>query len=84
MEGALKLKSALKKFEGGTIVSSIVEMPIKCPAAPMKFIMMAEDMMKKAGIKDKCNFVFTSPLPAVFTREPYASALNRIFNARDI
>jgi len=84
MEGAIKLKDAIKKFEGGTIVSSICEMPIKCPGAPMKFIMMAEDTMRKRGIRDKCKFVFTTPLPAVFAKEPYASTLNRVYKTREI
>lgn len=84
MEGAIKLRDALKDFEGGTIVSSICEMPIKCPAAPMKFIMMVEDTMRKRGIRDKCKFVFTTPLPAVFAKEPYASTMNKIFSTREI
>lgn len=84
MDGAQKLHEALEKFEGGTIVSSIVEMPIKCPAAPMKFIMMVEDTMRKKGIRDKCKFVFTTPLPAVFAKEPYASTMIKIFSTRGI
>ncbi len=84
LDGAIKLRDALKKFEGGTIISSIAEMPIKCPAAPMKFIMMAEDTMRRRGIKDKCKFVFTTPFPDVFSREPYAGALNKIFRSRGI
>ena len=84
IDGAQKLRDALKNFEGGTIVSSISEMPIKCPAAPMKFIMMAEDTMRKKGIREKCKFVFTTPLPAVFAKEPYATTMNRIYTEREI
>ncbi len=84
MDGALKLKEALDNFDGGTIVSTICEMPIKCPAAPIKFILMAEDYMRKRGIRHKCRFIFTTPMPAVFAREPYASALSKIFKDRGI
>jgi sulfide:quinone oxidoreductase len=84
MDGALKLRDALKSMDGGTILSNVCEMPIKCPAAPMKFILMAEDMARMNGVREKFKFVFTTPMPSVFAREPYASALNHIFSSRDI
>lgn len=83
-DGAIKLRDAFAKFEGGTIVSSVCSMPIKCPAAPMKFILMAEDTARKKGIRDKCKFVFTTPMPAVFSREPYATKLSSLFAERGI
>jgi len=85
MEGATKLRDALKKFEGGTIVSSIAEMPIKCLAAPVKFIMLAESTMRRMGIRDKCKFVFTTPTLSVPPNiEPYASTLDTMLKARGI
>jgi sulfide:quinone oxidoreductase len=83
-EGAMKLRDKMREFEGGTIVSSIAEMPIKCPAAPGKFIFMAEDIIKRKGLRDRTKFVFTTPLPAVFSREPYVHKMNEILEARDI
>ncbi|MBF0565574.1 MAG: NAD(P)/FAD-dependent oxidoreductase [Nitrospirae bacterium] len=84
LEGAIKLRDKLKDMDGGTIVSTVCEMPIKCPAAPMKFIMMAEDLMKRKGLREKFKFIFTTPMPAVFSREPYASKLISIFASRNI
>lgn len=84
MDGALKLRDALRKMGGGTIVSTICEMPIKCPAAPMKFIMMAEDMMRMKGVREKYRFVLTTPLPVAFSRVPYMGKLNSIFESRRI
>ncbi|MBF0519700.1 MAG: NAD(P)/FAD-dependent oxidoreductase [Nitrospirae bacterium] len=84
LNGAIKLRDKLKDMDGGTIVSSVCEMPIKCPAAPMKFIMMAEDTMRLKGLRNKFKFIFTTPMPAVFSREPYASKLNAIFASRGI
>jgi sulfide:quinone oxidoreductase len=84
MDGALKLRDALKKLDGGTIVSTTCEMPIKCPAAPIKFILMAEDMTRMNGIRDKYRFVLTTPLPAAFSRVPYMGKLNSIFESRGI
>jgi sulfide:quinone oxidoreductase len=84
LDGAIKLRDKLKTLQGGTIVVSVCEMPIKCPAAPMKFVMMAEDTMRQKGIRDKFRFVFTTPMPAVFSRQPYAAKLDSIFGARGI
>ncbi|MBF0539247.1 MAG: NAD(P)/FAD-dependent oxidoreductase [Nitrospirae bacterium] len=84
LDGAIKLRDKLKDMDGGTIVMSVCEMPIKCPAAPMKFIMMAEDTMRQRGKRDKFKFIFTTPMPAVFSREPYASKLVSIFGSRSI
>lgn len=84
LDRAINLRDAVKKLEGGIIVSSICEMPIKCPAAPVKFIMLAEDMMRRKGIRDKFRFIFTTPMPDVFSREPYAAKLNSIFKERGI
>lgn len=85
MEGAVKLRDALKKFEGGTIVSSVAEMPIKCLAAPMKFIMLLESITRRKGKRNKYRFVLTVPTLSVPPNiEPYASALDAILKSRDI
>lgn len=84
LDGALKLRDALKQVDGGTIVSTFSEMPIKCPAAPIKFILMAEDTMRRLGKRGKYNFVLTTPMPAAFSRPPYMDKLNSIFASRGI
>jgi len=84
LDGALKTRDALKKIEGGTIVSTFAEMPIKCPAAPIKMILMSEDMMRRKGVRDKFKFVLTTPMPAAFSRPPYMQKLNSIFASRGI
>lgn len=84
LDGALKVRDALKNIDGGTIVSTFAELPIKCPAAPIKFILMAEDMMRRLGKREKFKFVLTTPMPAAFSRPPYMYALNNIFASRGI
>ena len=85
LEDAVKLRDALKRLEGGTIVSSVAEMPIKCLAAPVKFIMLAESIRRMRGQRDKYRFVLTVPTLSVPPNiEPYASALEAILKARGI
>ena len=85
LEGAIKLRDALRRFEGGTIVSSVAEMPIKCLAAPMKFIMLLESITRRNGKRDRYKFVLTVPTLSVPPNiEPYASTLDAILKSRGI
>ncbi|MHB8879644.1 MAG: FAD-dependent oxidoreductase, partial [Myxococcaceae bacterium] len=43
LEGAKALREALARFEGGRLVLNLVEMPIKCPVAPLEFLFLADD-----------------------------------------
>src|SRR3990170_4671878 len=42
LEGALALARHLRIWEGGRMVVNVVENPIKCPVAPLEFIMLAD------------------------------------------
>lgn len=85
LEGAIKLRDALKRLDGGTIVSSIAEMPIKCLAAPVKFVMLLESIMRMRGERDKYRFILTVPTLSVPPNmEPYASTLEAMLKSRDI
>ncbi|MFC2006023.1 NAD(P)/FAD-dependent oxidoreductase [Chloroflexota bacterium] len=85
LEGAIKLRDALRKLDGGTIVSSIAEMPIKCLAAPVKFIMLLESIIRMKGIRDKYRFILTAPTLSVPPNiEPYASTLEAMLRSRGI
>ena len=41
-EGAAALEAALAGFDGGRVVVNIVDMPIKCPVAPLEFCFLAD------------------------------------------
>jgi len=41
-DGAQALARALERFDGGRLVVHIVDMPIKCPVAPLEFIFLAD------------------------------------------
>jgi len=72
-EGAAGLQSALASFEGGRIVINIVDMPIKCPVAPLEFAFLADWYFTQRGIRDKVELVYVTPLDGAFTK-PVASA----------
>ena len=73
LEGALALRDALERFEGGRLVVNVVEMPIKCPVAPLEFLFLAEAFFTKRGMRDKVEIAYATPLEGAFTK-PRASA----------
>ncbi len=74
LEGAQKLRAALKDFEGGRLVVNVVEMPIKCPVAPLEFLFLADAYFTRRGIRDRVELVYATPLDGAFTK-PVASHL---------
>ena len=41
-DGAAALGDFMKKWEGGRLVVNVVENPIKCPVAPLEFLLLAD------------------------------------------
>ena len=72
IEGATALAHFLKFWEGGKLVLNIIEMPIKCPVAPLEFVFLADWWFTEQGIRDKVEIEFVTPLPGAFTK-PRAS-----------
>lgn len=71
-EGAAALEAALATFDGGRIVVNVVEMPIKCPVAPLEFCFLADWYFRERGIRDKVTLTYVTPLDGAFTK-PIAS-----------
>ena len=74
LEGAAKLETALEAWEGGRLVLNVVEMPIKCPIAPIEFVCLADWYLTEKGLRDKTEIIYATPLDGAFTR-PRASAM---------
>jgi len=73
LEQAEALGRALAAFDGGRIVVNIVDLPIKCPVAPLEFCFLADSYFTKRGIRDKVQLSYSTPLDGAFTT-PTASA----------
>ncbi len=71
-EGATALGEKLKDWQGGRLVVHIVDMPIKCPVAPLEFTFLADSFFREHGIRDQVEIVYVTPLPGAFTK-PIAS-----------
>jgi sulfide:quinone oxidoreductase len=71
-EGATALAKKLQTWEGGRLAISIVDMPIKCPVAPLEFAFLADAFFTERKMRDRVEIVYVTPLPGAFTK-PIAS-----------
>ena len=72
LEGAAALTTALAAFDGGRLVVNVVDMPIKCPVAPLEFCFLADWYFHERGIRDQVQLTYVTPLDGAFTK-PVAS-----------
>ncbi|NIQ11581.1 MAG: NAD(P)/FAD-dependent oxidoreductase, partial [Gammaproteobacteria bacterium] len=73
-DGAVALAKYLRTWNGGRLVVSIMELPYKCPVAPMEFIFLADWYFHERRMRDKVDLTLVTPLPGAFTK-PRASQL---------
>jgi sulfide:quinone oxidoreductase len=68
LDGAVALRSALSRFTGGRLVVGVVDMPIKCPVAPLEFCFLADWYFRRRKIRDRVELTFVTPLDGAFTK----------------
>jgi sulfide:quinone oxidoreductase len=83
-EGAVALSKHLRNWEGGRLVVNIMELPFKCPVAPLEFIFLADWHFHKLGIRDRVDLTLVTPLPGAFTKPRAAKLLGNILEEKDI
>jgi sulfide:quinone oxidoreductase len=83
-EGSIALTDHLQKWQGGRLVVNVTEMPIKCPVAPLEFIMLADWYFKERGIRNKVDLVYVTPLPGAFTKPRASKAFGNMLSERGI
>jgi sulfide:quinone oxidoreductase len=84
VDGAMKLRDALSRFEGGHLVVNIVEMPIKCPVAPLEFAFLADAFFAARGIRDRVQITYVTPLDNAFTKPTCARELTHLLGEKGI
>lgn len=72
LSGATALRDKLATWPGGRLVVHIVDMPIKCPVAPLEFTFLADAFFTERGMRDKVDITYVTPLEGAFTK-PVAS-----------
>ena len=83
-EGAAALAAALAAFDRGRLVVNVVDMPIKCPVAPLEFCFLADWYFTERGIRDEVQITYATPLDGAFTKRTASEALGGMLEERNI
>jgi len=84
LEGATRLAEVLDGWDGGRLVMNIVEMPIKCPVAPLEFMFLADAFFTERGMRDRVELTYVTPLDGAFTKPVAAKYLGDMLESRSI
>ncbi|HSL57327.1 MAG TPA: FAD/NAD(P)-binding oxidoreductase [Acidimicrobiales bacterium] len=84
LEGATALDALLTEFDGGRLVVNVVDMPIKCPIAPLEFVFLADYYFHERGIRDRVDITYVTPLDGAFTKPVAAAAIGDLLTEKGI
>jgi len=84
LDGAQALRDALAAFPGGRLVLNVVEMPIKCPVAPLEFLFLADEFFTRRGIRSRVELVYATPLDGAFTKPMCNKVLSHLVARKGI
>ena len=68
LDAAVPLRRALARFDGGRVVVGVMDMPVKCPVAPLEFCFLADWYFTRRGLRDKVELTYLTPLDGAFTK----------------
>ncbi|OLE58589.1 MAG: hypothetical protein AUG17_07250 [Crenarchaeota archaeon 13_1_20CM_2_53_14] len=84
LEGALKLRDAIKNFQGGSIVIGVCRIPYKCPAAPYELSLLMEETMRRARKRVDIQLFTPEPHPVPAAGSVIAKQVERLVASRGI
>jgi len=84
IEGAMALANHFKTWKGGKLVVNVVELPYKCPVAPLEFVFFADAFFTERGIRDKVDITYVTPLPGAFTKPRATKMLGDLLVQKNI
>lgn len=83
-EGAAALRPALDHFDGGRVVVNVIDLPIKCPVAPLEFSFLADWFFREQGLRDQVELTYVTPLDGAFTTPVAARTLAGLLGEKDV
>ncbi|OGN93215.1 MAG: oxidoreductase [Chloroflexi bacterium RBG_13_50_21] len=84
IDGAVALAKHLRNWQGGRMVVNVVETPIKCPVAPLEFLMLADWFFQEQGLREKVDISYATPLSGAFTKPVASRHLGDTLNQKGI
>jgi sulfide:quinone oxidoreductase len=84
LEGAVALAAKLEDFDHGNLVVNVVDMPIKCPVAPLEFAFLADWYLTERGVRQSVTITYVTPLDGAFTKPVAAETLGSLLKSKNI
>jgi len=83
-ESATALAAALRRFNHGRIVVNVIDLPIKCPVAPLEFAFLADDYFLQRNARAYVDIVYATPLDGAFTKPVASQHLAGLLGSKQI
>jgi sulfide:quinone oxidoreductase len=74
----------LKAFRGGNAIFTFPSTPIKCAGAPQKIMYLADDHLRRQGLRERSRIVYASATSSIFGVKHYREALEPIVARKGI
>jgi sulfide:quinone oxidoreductase len=84
LDGAIALHEALERFGSGRLVVDVIDMPIKCPVAPLEFCFLADWWLRERGVRDGVEIELVTPLDGAFTKPVASERLGALLERKGI
>ena len=82
--GAVALRDKLRAWDGGRLVVHVVDMPIKCPVAPLEFTFLADAHFEERRMRSHVEITYVTPLDGAFTKPVCNRELSGMLTDRQI
>ncbi len=84
LEGAAALRDALRTFDRGRLVVNMIDLPVKCPVAPLEFCFLADWHFKQRGIRNRVSIEYVTSLDGAFTKPTCDRELSSLLAAKGV
>jgi sulfide:quinone oxidoreductase len=84
LQGASALAGRLATFDEGRLVVNVVDLPIKCPVAPLEFCFLADWYLTERGVRGRVELVYVTPLDGAFTKPTASARLGALLERKGI
>jgi sulfide:quinone oxidoreductase len=74
----------LRGLTSGNAIFTFPSTPVKCAGAPQKIMYLADEHLRRRGVRDRVPVIFASAGKAIFGVERYARALRKVVARKQI
>jgi sulfide:quinone oxidoreductase len=84
LDGASALRDALSRFDRGRLVVNLVDLPVKCPVAPLEFCFLADWHFRRRGVRERIEISYVTSMDGAFTRATCNRELSGLLDSKSI